>query len=198
MRAGVKGGYRYYKNEVVRANEEYEQEEIKELEGLGLSREIYSERRKVQLPWVLGEIISEEDIKRKEDMRKEQGRRLKEIMERKHRERRMAMQEELEQLSLISKMFKENEVDGQDELIQAGYKKIEQLQERLKVLRVKLGVVEEEEEDKEGEEEAKEEKTNKKKDKFGLLKIPDEKLTAEELKMKRIQKMQKTAQEMRE
>lgn len=58
---------------------------------MGLEREAYERKARVQLPWVMGELISEEDIKRKEEMRKEQGRRLKEIMERKHRERRIAM-----------------------------------------------------------------------------------------------------------
>lgn len=106
MKAGEGGGYKYYKNEVARVNEDYEAEEMAELEDLGLDLEAYKGKVKVQLPWVMGELISEEDIKRKEDMRKEQGRRLKEIMERKHRERRMAMQEELEQLAEIAKLFK--------------------------------------------------------------------------------------------
>lgn len=67
-----------------------------ELEELGLDHEAVKGRRMVQLPWVMGELISEEDIKRKEDIRKEQGKRLKDLMERRQRERRIAMQDELD------------------------------------------------------------------------------------------------------
>ena len=35
-------------------------------------------------------------------------------MERKHRERKIAMQQELDQLTEIARVYKENEFDGQD------------------------------------------------------------------------------------
>ena len=96
MKAGKSRGYKYYTNAVARANEDFEAEEMAELEELGLDHEAVKGRRMVQLPWVMGELISEEDIKRKEDIRKEQGKRLKDLMERRQRERRIAMQDELD------------------------------------------------------------------------------------------------------
>lgn len=60
----------------------------------------------------------------------------------------------------------------------------EEYKKRVKMLQVKLGIKQPDE--------------GKSEDKFNLLDQPDEFLTPDQLKMKRIQKMQKTAAQMRE
>jgi hypothetical protein len=49
----------------------------------------------IQLPWTQIAEPTEEDLKKRQEMRKEQGQKLKEIMQRKREEKRRKMEEEL-------------------------------------------------------------------------------------------------------
>ena len=133
--------------------------------------------RLIQLEWTQVEKPSEEDIKRKEDMRKEQGQRLREINLKKREEKQKKMTKELTQLEVYEDN-KEIE-DDKDKLKELGFDSLEELLGKIEYLREKLGIV------------AKEEK--KEEEKWPLINIDDSNLDEEQRKMKRIQKMQKSS-----
>lgn len=131
----------------------------------------------IQLEWSQIEQPTEEELKRKEIMRKEQGQRLREINLKKKEEKRKKMTKELTQLE----PHEDNKTLNEDKskLSELGFKSMEELLERIEFLREKLGVI------------AKEEK--KEEEKWPLINIDDADLDEEQRKMKRIQKMQKSS-----
>lgn len=121
-------------------------------------------------------------------MRKEQGQKLKELMARKRAEKKKAMENEYADLSSLQSI-KDSGGGGiqafKEELESRGLANNDAYIKRVKFLAVKLGLQVEESKDEPA-------------DKYHLLDIADEFLKPEEIKQKRIQKMHKTAQEMRE
>ena len=119
-------------------------------------------------------------------MRKEQGQKLKELMARKRAEKKKNMENELADLQSLQSLREANQNSMfKEEILTRGFQTFEGYQKRIKFLQVKLGIQVEE---------IKEEE----KDKFALLDIADEFLKPDQLKQKRILKMHKTAQKMRD
>lgn len=58
----------------------------------------------VQLPWQTVEAPTDEEIKKRHEMRKEQGQKLKEIMQRKREEKKRKMEEELADLQSLESL----------------------------------------------------------------------------------------------
>ncbi len=106
-------------------------------------------------------------------------------MQRKREEKKRKMEEELADLQSLESLREQNDMQGfKEELQQRDLSNYEEYKKRVKTLQVKLNI-----------------KTNEAKtdeEKFNLLETPDEFLSPEQLKQKRIQKMQKTAAVMRE
>ncbi len=134
------------------------------------TKEIYENEVTVQLPYNPVLLPSEEEVKHRQEMRKEQGRRLKEYMQKKREEKKSQMTQEYDELKSIEKL-KENDRDAFKECMLArGFEKYEELRKRIRVLAQKLGLKEE------GTEKEEEEKYN-------LLAVPDDKLTPDQLKV---------------
>jgi len=146
----------------------------------------------IQFPYtpVVVEEIDEEELKRREQMRKEQGTRLQKQIAKQREEKLKQKIEYLEELEKLMKLkdkdedaFKdgldEYEMDDEDDL----KKTIEKLTSYItKANNKKLGIEEE----------------TKEKPVFPLLDIPDDQLTPEERNQKRRQKMLKASYEARE
>jgi actin-related protein 5 len=130
--------------------------------------------RLVQLEWTKVDQPTEEDKKKKEAMRKEQGHRLREINLKKREEKQKKLSKELFQIEPF-----ENEHLEEEKLKELGHKSMEEMLERLEYLREKLGITPKEE--------------KKDEDKWPLINIDDAELDDDQRKMKRIQKMQKSS-----
>ncbi|OMJ77200.1 hypothetical protein SteCoe_23275 [Stentor coeruleus] len=146
-----------------------------ELESLKLGKQ-----RKIQLPWVMTQQPSEEEIRKKQQQRKEQGRKLKEMAMKKSEEKRKLAINELEELESFIQSVKKNSSDFQDGLVARGIENYDELKRKINSLRSRLNLEVDETE------------------KYHLINIPDEELTADLVKQKRIQKIQKAAREARE
>jgi len=93
------------------------------------------------------------------------------------------MQEELADLQIVAKA-KQLKNDGyREELVNRGFKSVEEFEKRLAQLQLKLGL----------REDAAAANPDKDKEKYNLLDTDDQFLTPDQVKQKRIQKMQKTA-----
>ena len=136
--------------------------------------------RKIQLPWVMQQQPSDEEIKKKQQQRKEQGKKLKEIALKKSEEKRKLAMNELEELESFTSRVKKNSSEFQQGLAERGIESYEELKRKINSLRGRLNLEVDDSE------------------KFNLLNIPDEELSPDLLKQKRIQKIQKTAREARE
>jgi len=140
----------------------------------------------MQLPWQPEQMPTNDELKKRQEMRKEQGQKLKELMARKRAEKKRGMENEYADLQSLQSLRDAGDVKGfKDELEHRGLTNQEAYVKRVKFLAVKLGLQVEEE-------------TKADENKYHLLEIADEFLKPEEIKQKRIQKMHKTAQEMRE
>lgn len=115
-------------------------------------------------------------------MRKEQGRKLKEILMKKRQDKTKQMQEELADLLTVAKARQLKSEGYKEELDNRGFKSVDEFDKRLAQLQLKLGLKEDDTAN-----------PNKEKDKYKLHDIDDQFLTPEQVKQKRIQKMQKTA-----
>ena len=116
-------------------------------------------------------------MKKRAEMRKEQGNRLKEIMAKRREEKKKELEDELIDLENI--VLERKGDDLKEVLASKGYKNVDEANKRISVLQVKLN-----------------KNTNpleSNEDKYNLLNIPDEELLPDQIKQKRIQKMQKTA-----
>jgi len=153
-----------YRNAVDYANSQSEDPEI-------------FEDRLIQLEWSQVDQPTEEDQKRKEAMRKEQGQRLREINQKKREEKQKKFTKELS----ILEVHENNRSLEEDKakLADLGFDSMEDLLEKIEYLREKLGIT------------IKEEK--KEEEKWPLINIDDSQLDDEQKKLKRIQKMQKSS-----
>ena len=129
-------------------------------------------------------ILSQEEIKIKEEQKKEQSKRLKEILQKKREETLKNYQNELNSLEKIIQLKEKDKYQFEEALTNSGYENLEEIQKRINKLSTKLN------NSVQNLDNTKEEDIEKK---WPLLSMPDEDLTNEQLKMKRIQKMQKNA-----
>jgi hypothetical protein len=126
-------------------------------------------------------------------MRKEQGCKLKEMMQKKREEKNQKLQDELDSLNQILFGKQDGSLDVQafkEEIQNRGFNTVEAFYDKVNHLKLKLNIKKEEQED----------LTHSQlmEQKYHLLDIADTLLTADQLKRKRIQKMQKTAATLRE
>ena len=111
-----------------------------ENEKLGLVAEKYENEVAVQLPYNPVLLPSEEEVKHRQEMRKEQGRRLKEYMQKKREEKRIVMQQEYDELKGIEKL-KEDDKDAFKEcMLSRGFEKTVEFEKRVNFLAQKLGI----------------------------------------------------------
>lgn len=136
--------------------------------------------RKIQLPWVMQQQPSDEEIKKKQMQRKEQGKKLKEMAVKKGEEKRKLALNELEELELFTSKVKRNSSEFQDGLSARGIENYDELKRKINSLRSRLNLEVDESE------------------KFNLLNIPDEELSPDLIKQKRVQKIQKAVKDARE
>ena len=129
-------------------------------------------------------ILSQEEIKIKEEQKKEQSKRLKEILQKKREETLKNYQNELNSLEKIIQLKEKDKYQFEEALTNSGYENLEEIQKRISKLSTKLN------NSVQNLDNTKDEDIEKK---WPLLSMPDEDLTNEQLKMKRIQKMQKNA-----
>ena len=128
--------------------------------------------------------ISQEELKAKQEAKNEQIKRMREIMKKKREENYKNMQIELEQLEKIILLKESDKFKFEEILTNTGYENSDEIQKRINQLNAKLNndihnLVSTKPENIES--------------RWYLLSMPDEDLTQEQIKMKRIQKMQKNA-----
>ena len=128
--------------------------------------------------------ISQEELKAKQEAKNEQIRRLREIMKKKREENYKNMRIELEQLEKMISLKEQDKFKFEEMLTNTGYESAEEIMQRINKLNAKLNndihhLENTQPEDIES--------------RWNLLSMPDEDLTEEQIKMKRIQKMQKNA-----
>ena len=128
--------------------------------------------------------ISQEELKAKQEAKNEQIRRLREIMKKKREENYKNMRIELEQLEKMISLKEQDKFKFEEMLTNTGYESAEEIMQRINKLNAKLNndiqhLDNTQPEDIES--------------RWNLLSMPDEDLTEEQIKMKRIQKMQKNA-----
>lgn len=150
----------------------------------------------IQRPFVPEQMPSEEELKRRHDIRKEQGLKLKEIMAKQREEKLKKMQEEFSDLKSIEQSKQGGRLDQnsfKEELQHRGFSNNDEFQKRLTMLMVKLNIKQEleQQDDHLTSSQAMDQKYN-------LLSIADAFLTQEQMKQKRIQKMKKTAAMLRD
>jgi actin-related protein 5 len=148
---------------------------FEELETLKLSK-----LKKIQLPWVMQQQPSEDEIRKKQLKKKEQGRKLKEIAIKKSEEKRKIALNELDELETFVASVRRNSSEFNEGLSARGIENYDELKRKINSLRSRLNLEVDDSE------------------KYNLLSIPDEELTADLQKQKRIQKIQKSAREARE
>ena len=87
------------------------------------------------------EAPTDEEIKKRHEMRKEQGQKLKEIMQRKREEKKRKMEEELVDLQSLESLREQNDMQGfKEELQHRSLSNYEEYKKRVKLLQVKLGL----------------------------------------------------------
>ena len=128
--------------------------------------------------------ITQEELKAKQEAKNEQIRRLREIMKKKREENYKNMQIELEQLEKMISLKEQDKFKFEEMLTNTGYENAEEILQRINKLNAKLNndihhLENSQPQDIES--------------RWNLLSMPDEDLTEEQIKMKRIQKMQKNA-----
>ena len=114
-------------------------------------------------------------------MRKEQIRRLRESMQKKKEENLKNLEKEIKELEELALLKNIDKYQFEEAIMTKGFSSNEEVQKRINKIFLKLNL------DKKEEEKLDEEK------RWPLLNIPDEDLMDEQIKMKRIQKMQKNA-----
>lgn len=139
-----------------------------------------SKLRKIQLPWVMQQQPSEDEIRKKQQQKKEQGRKLKEIALKKSEEKRKLALNELEELESFISSVRRNSSEFTEGLSARGIENYDELKRKINSLRIRLNLEVDESE------------------KYNLLMIPDEELSPDLIKQKRIQKIQKSAREARD
>lgn len=74
------------------------------------SEEIDKEDHVIQLPWTVETAPSEEELKKRHEMRKEQGKKLMEIQQRKREEKKRKWEEELADLQSLESLREQNDM----------------------------------------------------------------------------------------
>jgi actin-related protein 5 len=133
---------------------------------------------RLQLPWTAPVQPSDDELKRRQQQRKDQGQRLRELMAKKRTERKKVVEDELGQLMHIENIRKSSPAEFQDALVARGLGNLEQLKRRIQVLMMKLNM-------------------ELKPEKFDLIDIPDEELSQEQLREKLKQRKLKGAHDAR-
>ena len=128
--------------------------------------------------------ITQEELKAKQEAKNEQIRRLREIMKKKREENYRNMRIELEQLNNMIALKDQDKFKFEEMLTNTGYESVEEILQRINKLNAKLN------NDINNLENTHPEDIESR---WYLLSMPDEDLTEEQIKMKRIQKMQKNA-----
>ena len=128
--------------------------------------------------------ITQEELKAKQEAKNEQIRRLREIMKKKREENYKNMRIELEQLEKMISLKEQDKFKFEEMLTNTGYESVEEILQRISKLNAKLN------NDIHNLENTQPEDIESR---WNLLSMPDEDLTEEQIKMKRIQKMQKNA-----
>ena len=128
--------------------------------------------------------ITQEELKAKQEAKNEQIRRFREIMKKRREENYKNMQIELEQLEKMIALKDQDKFKFEEMLTNTGYESAEEIIQRINKLSAKLNndihhLENTQPEDIES--------------RWNLLSMPDEDLTEEQIKMKRMQKMQKNA-----
>ena len=128
--------------------------------------------------------ITQEELKAKQEAKNEQILRFREIMKKRREENYKNMQIELEQLEKMIALKDQDKFKFEEMLTNTGYESAEEIIQRINKLSAKLNndihhLENTQPEDIES--------------RWNLLSMPDEDLTEEQIKMKRIQKMQKNA-----
>ena len=78
---------------------------------------------------------TEEELKRRHEIRKEQGQKLKELMQRKREEKRRKMEEELADLKSLESLRENKDIQGfKEELQQRGLSSYDEYQKKIKYL----------------------------------------------------------------
>ncbi len=182
-----------YKNKIEYENSLYKEDKENE------NQELVKELNFFEWPKVNQEPIqTEEDLKRKQEMRKEQIRRLKETMQKKREENLKNLEKELTELEGLSELRSQDKYQFEEAIMQKGFSSNEELQKRINKIFLKLNFDKKDtnstnpnnqliNDDSHENDKFDEEK------RWPLLNIPDEDLNEEQLKMKKIQKMQKNA-----
>jgi len=133
-------------------------------------KEEYLNEISIQLPFNPALLPSEEEIKHRQEIRKEQGKRLKEYMQKKREEKKAAMQQEYNDLKNLEKLKEDDKDAFKEGIIARGFERNQDFEKRISFLAQKLGY--------------KVPETEKEEDKYNLLAIPDDKLNAEQLKVR--------------
>ena len=128
--------------------------------------------------------ITKEELKEKQEAKNEQIKRLREIIKKKREENYKNMKIELEQLEKMIALKDVDKFKFEEILTNTGYENAEEIQQRINKLNAKLN------NDIQHLEQSQPEDIESR---WYLLSMPDEDLTQEQIKMKRIQKMQKNA-----
>ena len=128
--------------------------------------------------------ITKEELKAKQEAKNEQIKRLREIMKKKREENYKNMKIELKQLENMIALKDQDKFKFQEILTNTGYENAEEIQQRINKLNAKLN------NDIQHLEQTHPEDIESR---WYLLSMPDEDLTEAQIKMKRIQKMQKNA-----
>ena len=170
-----------YKNQVDYKNNLYNVENnVTLMEDNIINEFVFLEWPKLSLDIVL----TEEELRRKQEMRKEQSKRLRELMQKKREDNIRTMERELEELEQIMQMKANDKYQFEEAVFNKGFSSEDELQKRINKIFMKINF---NKENKDNNERIDEEK------KWPLINIPDEDLTEEQIKSKRIQKMQRNA-----
>ena len=123
-----------YKNCVQKHNEE-----------LGEESKLNMEDHLIQFPWQPEQMPTDEELKKRREMRKEQGLKLKQMMQKKREEKKKKMEEELADLESLAALREHNELLGfKEEIKQRGFGSQEEYNKRVKFLQIKLNIKNEE------------------------------------------------------
>ena len=135
-------------------------------------------------PKIGNEVVqTDEELRRKQDMRKEQSKRLREVMQKKREENQKVLESELEELEKIQMLKDTDKYHFEEAILSRGFNTYDEFSKRISKLFLKINY---------NKEDVEEEKVDIEK-KWPFLNIPDEDLTEEQQKSKRIQKMQRNA-----
>jgi actin-related protein 5 len=145
-----------------------------------LQNRIYRNQRKIQLPWSMPAMLSQDVVQKRQKQKQEQAQRLKELMQKRREERKRADELELNKLQKIEDLEKDDPDAFMDALMEEGFADVAELRRKMKKIMARLQIVHEEG------------------NKYDLLDIPDEELSPQQLNRKKMQKIQKAAQIARE